>query len=122
MGANDDTNAKLGSIEVYLKRLESCISVKSDVIPISSRPRWHINLSVQPRFDDSLAVSINGGEELILGPRLAGFFLFIASGDAECEVGDELIDWSSRDAILKSLTNFKGKKLRINYVNTLLVF
>jgi|CZKF01.1.fsa_nt_gi hypothetical protein len=116
MGTHDNTNAKLGAIEIYLKRLEGFITVKSNgASDIFSTPIAN-NLSIQPRFDDSLAVSINGGEELILGPRLAGVFLLIASGDADCGDGDELIDWSSRDAILKSLTNFKGAKLRINYV------
>jgi DNA-binding winged helix-turn-helix (wHTH) protein len=120
MGTLDDTNDKLGRIEKYLKDLEIFIAAQSDWIPVPPSSPIANNLSIQPRFDDSLAVSINGGEEFILGPRLAGVFVFLASGDADCGDGDELIAWRSREAILKSLTYFSGNKLRISYVNNLI--
>jgi hypothetical protein len=120
MGAHDDTNAKLGVIEVYLKRLEGCISVQSDKkFDPYSIPIAH-NLDIQTRYDDSLAVSINGGTQFILGRRLAGVFLFIAFGDADCGDGEDLVGWRSREAIMKSLKNFAGRRLRISYVNNLI--
>lgn len=120
MGTHDDTNVKLGAIEMYLKRLEGCISVDSAgrtdpfAIPIAN------NLDVQTRYDDSLVVSINGGTQFILGPRLAAVFMYITVGDANCGDGDELVCWRSREAILKSLKNFAGSSLRISYVNNLI--
>jgi hypothetical protein len=120
MGTHDDTNAKLGVIEVYLKRLEGCISVQSaKSIDLFSVPIAY-NLDLQPRFDDSLAVSINGGTQFVLGRRLAGVFLYIALGDADCGDGDDLVGWRSREAIMKSLKNFTGRRLRISYVNNLI--
>jgi hypothetical protein len=120
MGTHDDTNAKLGAIEVYLKRLEGCISIQSDkIIDPYSVPIAN-NLDIQPRFDDSLAISINGGTQFILGRRLAGVFLYIALGDADCGESDDMVSWRSREDIMKSLKNFAGRRLRISYVNNLI--
>jgi hypothetical protein len=117
MRAIDEALDKLGAIELGLKNLESLAPAYTGcVVGPSSGPIVY-NLDVQKRYDESIVVSINGGEPFILGPRLAGVFQFISEGGCS---SDDLIGWRSREEILKSLPNFVGTELRIGYVNSLI--
>jgi hypothetical protein len=69
----------------------------------------------------SIDVRIDNGEKLLkLGRRLAGFFLYIASGEIDCSAGDDLVGWRSRQESLDFLEASAGRKFRLSYVNNLL--
>ncbi len=78
-----------------------------------------MNLEIRPHFNGSIEVSIDGGKWFTLGRRLAGVFLFIASGGKGCAGGGSLVEWRSREEVKKSLADFAGKRLRKGYVNNL---
>jgi hypothetical protein len=117
MRAMDEALDKLGAIERDLKILEGLAPVSPGCIIGPRTGPIVYNLDVQKRYDDSIVVSINGGDPFILGPRLAGVFQFISAGGCS---SDDLIGWRSREEILKSLNNFAGHELRIGYVNSLI--
>ncbi len=117
MRSLDELLDKIGTIERDLKILEGVAQVSPGCIigPITGPIVY--NLDIQKRYDDSIVVSINGGESFILGPRLAGVFQLISGGSCS---SDDLIGWHSREEIMKSLHNFAGHELRIGYVNSLI--
>ena len=117
MRAIDEALDKLATLERDLKILEGFVQVSPGCIIGPSMGPIVYNLDVQKRYDDSIVVSINGGDPFVLGPRLAGVFQFISTGGCS---SDDLIGWRSREEILKSLNNFAGSELRIGYVNSLI--
>jgi hypothetical protein len=79
------------------------------------------NADIRLHSDGSIDVRIDNGKEwLKLGRRLAGVFLFIASGDIDCRGGDDLVGWRSRTEIIDFLETTANKKFLPRYVNNLL--
>jgi hypothetical protein len=93
----------------------------------SEEPTYHIpggdpiayNLDIRTLANGSVDVVIDGGVKFSLGPRLAGVFQFLASGEKERGANDELVGWRSRAEINKFLNDATGKQLRACYVNNL---
>jgi hypothetical protein len=75
------------------------------------------NLDMRHRADGSLEVAIDGGGKLLLGPRLAEVFQFLAAGGKDSSGKDPLVAWRSRDEIAKFLQAGAGKPFRKSYVN-----
>jgi len=79
------------------------------------------NADIRLHSDGSIDVLIDNGKEwLKLGRRLAGVFLFIASGDNDCSGGDELVCWQSRTEIIDFLETTAKRVFLPRYVNNLL--
>jgi len=113
---------KTEKIEIDLARMEnSRVGVVGRIRTTSVVP-FSYNLDIQARYDDSIAVSFDGGAKIILGPRLASVFMFlaIASGGSAGNGGGTMAGWRSRSEILDYLEQSAKKKFRISYVNNVI--
>jgi hypothetical protein len=111
---------KIEQVERKLKELESA-GAGGSVGPIGGGAfGFARNLEILPCPDGSGAfeVSIDGKEGFILGPRLAGFLEFIATGGRDPAGTVPLVGWRSWDELL-SLEDFRGNKLRRPYINSM---
>jgi hypothetical protein len=77
-------------------------------------------LDMRKNPDDSARVSIDGGEQIVLGPQLASVFVFLATGDSEDSSDDPLVGWRSKSAILGLLSRSGKRELKARYVNNLI--
>jgi hypothetical protein len=77
------------------------------------------NLDMRHRADGSVEVAIDGGGKILLGPRLAEVFQFLATGSKDLSGKDPLVAWRSRDEIVKFLQAGAGKPFRKEYVNNM---
>jgi hypothetical protein len=109
-----------------LDRIECDLSVLSKIQHQSARNLVSFvtgpvayNMDIHDRSDGSVEFAIDGGKSFSLGPRLAGVFKFLASGDKEGGGKDALAGWRSRTEILKRLEEATGRKFRRNYVNNM---
>ncbi len=75
------------------------------------------NLHVEPHPNGTVAVSIDGGIEFSLAPRLADVLQFIASGGKDAAPDDSLVGWRKRSDIKAFLETLAGKGVSPGYVN-----
>jgi len=76
------------------------------------------SLFVKPRPDGSAEFSIDGGSGFVLGPRLAGFFKFMASGSS-APGDDGHGNWRSRAETVQFLRESAAREVPARYVNNL---
>ena len=110
--------ARLDRIECELKVLSGVCS-SSTSKPFACGPGVvAYNLHKHELPDGSVEFSIDGGKKFSLGPRLAGVFQFLYSGDNPS--GDELVGWRSRKEIIKFLADSTdGKSFPSSYPNNM---
>ena len=76
-----------------------------------------LTLEIQPQPDGSARIVIDGGSSLLLSPRLADVFQFLASSEKDRTAKDGLVGWRSRMEIVLFLEKHAGKAFTTRYLN-----
>lgn len=76
-----------------------------------------LNLEIQPQPDGSARIVIDGGANLLLAPRLADVFQFLASSEKDRTAKDGLMEWRSRMEVVRFLEKHAGKAFTTRYLN-----
>ena len=107
---------RLDRLELEMDRLASLDGRDAGALAPGATP-VALYLEIHPQPDGSARIIIDGGAKLLLAPRLADVFHYLASSEKDHTAKDGLPEWRSRMEIVRFLEKHAGKAFTTRYLN-----